>query len=251
MEDVRGRLGSELTLDDYTQIGHDLGTTQGAFAAGTAPLPDEPWLSREWLRAWVETSANNVNAIDDESAWRDERLAAMRPLRMRALDLWQRRDELVAAVEAAPATVVHLDFWPNNVAVADDGSTVAIDWSQVGIGALAQDLDQMTLDPVWMLVRPDSDPRQLERLVLGGYVDGLREAGLDVDAETVWRWYAPAAAVKYLPLLELQVTVVADPDKVAAQERRWSRPIAEIMACKARVIERAVELGELALGSAA
>jgi hypothetical protein len=107
----------------------------------------------------------------------------------------------------------------------------------------------MTLDPVWMLVRPDSDPRQLERIVIDGYLAGLREAGCDLDVETVWRWYASAAAVKYLPLLELQVSVVADPEKVARQERRFGRPIVEILARKRAVVERAVELGEAALRS--
>jgi hypothetical protein len=249
MEDVHGRIGADLTLDDYAQIGRDLGTTQGAYAAGTAAMPDDAWLSRGWLRGWVEASGRNVDSIEADSPWSDGRLEAFRPLRIRALEIWQRRNELLAAVDLVPQTVVHLDFWPMNVAAGDDGTTIAIDWSQIGIGAVAQDLDQMTLDPVWMQVRPDADPRQLERLVLDGYVAGLQEAGLHVSAETVWSWYAAAAAVKYLPLFEHQVHLAGDPVAVAAQEKRFGRSFAQIIASRARVIERAVELGELALGS--
>jgi hypothetical protein len=55
--------------------------------------------------------------------------------------------------------------------------------------------------------------------------------------------------VKYVPLLELQVAVARDPAKVAAQEQRFGRSYAEVTATKARVIMRAIELGEWALGS--
>src|SRR3954447_9053486 len=49
MEDVRGRHGRSLLLDDYGSIAEALGSTQGAYAAGAAPLPDDEWLSRSWL----------------------------------------------------------------------------------------------------------------------------------------------------------------------------------------------------------
>lgn len=242
MEDVLGRHGPALSLDDYARVGHDLGTTQGAFAGGAVALPDDPWLSRRWLRGWVEACAPMGEALTDDTLWRDSPVGFMRHLVDRAVEIWARREELLAIVEGAPQTVVHYDFWPSNVFVGD-GGTVAIDWSQIGIGGLTQDLDQLTLDAVWMLVRPDTDPRQLERRVLGGYVDGLREAGLDIDESQVWQWYAAAASVRYVPLLGGQAHTAADPGLVAAQERRFGRPYAEIAAAKFRALERAVELG--------
>jgi hypothetical protein len=247
MEDVAGRTGPSLELYDYEQVGRDLGTTQGAYAAGVVPLPTDDWLSRGWLRGWTEASEPNAAVIADDDAWHDSVLDGLRPLRRRASEVWARREELLAIVEAAPSTVVHCDFWPANIVVADRNSTVAIDWSQVGIGAVAQDVDQMTLDPVWMQVRPDTDPRQLERLVLNAYVDGLRDAGFDVDGQQVWHWYAAAASVHYVPMLGFQALHASEPAKVAAQERRFSRRFADIAASRGRVIERAVELGERAL----
>jgi hypothetical protein len=246
MEDVTGRHGAGLTLDDYAQVGHDLGTTQGAYAAGTAALPDQPWLSRSWLRGWVDACAPMGEAIGDDTVWRGSSVGYLSRLRVRAAAVWARREELLAIVEAAPPTVVHCDFWPANVFVGDAG-TVAVDWSQVGLGTLAQDLDQMTLDPVWMMVRPDTDPRMLERRVLPAYLDGLRAAGLDVTETELWRWYAAAGGVRYVPLLGGQPRTAADPELVAGQERRFGRAYADIAAAKFRALERAVELGELAL----
>ncbi len=250
MEDVVGRTGRALTDDDYRASGTDLGTTQGAFAAGAVPLPDDEWLSRDWLRAWCATSGAQLDALTtDEHAWNHPALADMRTLRERAMALWTRREELFAIAEEAPQTLVHLDFWPANLFRTPASETVAIDWSQVGIGTITQDLDQMTLDPVWMLVRPEADPRDLEEHVFSGYVDGLRDAGFHVERSVLWRWYAANAALKYLPLLELQITVTADPRRLDAQVKRFGRPYEEIAGCKASVVRRAVELGEEALGS--
>ena len=248
MEDAHGRHAGALTLDDYALIGRALGEMQGAFAVGTPPLPTDDWLSRKWLRGWVDASDAQVVALRDSPGWDDERLATLLPHRDRALELWAARGELLGIVEQAPHTLVHLDFWPMNLFV-DDDDVVAIDWSQVGIGGVAQDLDQITLDPVWMQVMPDVDPRQLEWRIVPAYLEGLHSAGFDVDESDLQRWYAAAAAVKYLPLLELQVSVAVDPAKVAAAERRWSRPFADITASKARVVQRAIELGEWALSS--
>jgi hypothetical protein len=248
MESVRGRTGPSITLDDYALIARELGRMQGAYAANPPLLPTDEWLSRDWLRGWAETSAGQLAVVTDDIGWDDPRLASLVPLRRRAQDMWARRESLLGIVEAAPLTVVHLDFWPHNLFV-DGSDVVAIDWSQVGIGALAQDLDQITLDPIWMQVLPEAPVHELEDCILPAYADGLRHSGCEVDDTELRRWYAAAAAVKYVPLLELQVAVARDPAKVAAQEQRFGRSYAEVTATKARVIMRAIELGEWALGS--
>jgi len=249
MEDVRGRTAHAITLDDYEVVARALGRMQGWYAADPARLPSQPWLSRDWLRGWADTSAGQLKAVGGEEGWDDERLATLLPYRQRAMEVWAAsREQLLRIVETSQRTVVHLDFWPHNLFVADD-DVVAIDWSQVGIGGIAQDLDQITLDTVWMQVMPDADIAELERRIVPSYAEGLRAAGYDVDEAVLQRWYAAAAAVKYVPLLELQVMTARDPAKVAFAEQRAGRSFAEATATKARVVRRAIELGESALGS--
>jgi hypothetical protein len=96
------------TRADFSTAARHVGETQGAFASGIVALPVEEWLSRRWLRGWVDACAPLIEELRG-----------------------------------------------SNLFTGGDGTTVAIDWSQVGIGAVAQDLDQMTLDTVWMPVRPD------------------------------------------------------------------------------------------------
>jgi Ser/Thr protein kinase RdoA (MazF antagonist) len=249
MEAVRGRTAEAIRLEEYPAIAEALGRTQGWFASDASRLPSYEWLSRDWLRGWADTSAGALANVRGNDGWHDPRLASLVPWRKRALDVWARRDPLLHVVETAPQTVVHLDFWPHNLFLTDSGEVVAIDWSQVGIGGVAQDLDQITLDTVWMHVHPDADLEQLESAVLPAYAEGLRAGGFDVADESLRLWYAAAAAVKYVPLLELQVTQLRDPAAVARAEQRFGRPFAEVTATKSRVVRRAVELGEWALRS--
>lgn len=247
MEDVEGRPGGEWEIDDYDSAAFDLATTQAAYACGRSVLPADEWLSRHWLRGWVETVGNQIGALDDDALWTEDWQAPMAVLRPRARELWTAREELLAVVESAPQTVVHCDLWPTNLIAADDGTTVAIDWSQVGIGALGQDLDQLTLDPVWMLVLPDAPLDKLEANVLQGYLSGLRTSGVDVDETSLRRWYAAAASVHYGPLAAFQAMNAAMPGHIEASERRHGLSYAEIVVNKARVVERALDLGELVL----
>ena len=249
MEDVQGRHGRSLALDDYGLIAEALGSTQGAYAAGDCQLPDDEWLSRSWLRGWVEACSPLVETLDDDRRWTDDLLIALRELRPRIRALWRERERLLEISETAPPTLTHWDFWPSNLYVAESGECVAIDWSQVGIGALAQDLDQLTLDPVWQQLRAEQSIDQLEQLVLDGYARGLREAGIEVTAAELRRWYAAAAALRFAWMAGGQADLVAEPDRVRAQEQRYDRAFATILATRTRAIGHAVALGEWALES--
>jgi len=249
MEDVAGRTGKSLELDNYDRIAYAAGTTHGAYASGSVSLPDDDWLSRDWLRGWVGVCKQFVEKAREGEGWDEPRVAQVRALRSRIVSLWDARDELLAIAESAPRTITHWDFWPSNLYVGESGDVVAIDWSQVGIGGVTHDLDQITLDTVWMQIRPDESLDVLEELILAAYVRGLRDGGLDVSAAQVRRWYAATASLRYAWLAGGQAAMAADPHAVVAQERRLGRPFDAILAAKARVCERALSLGEWALGS--
>jgi hypothetical protein len=247
LEDVAGRPGAQWQPQQYARAAHDLGTMQGAYATGTPALPADAWLSRDWLAAWVATTALTWPLVDDDDAWRDERLVDLAALRARAREVWAERGGLLDIIAAAPQTLVHLDFWPTNLIAAPDGRTVAIDWSAVGIGGLGQDLDQLTLDPLWMQVLPGADLGLLERAALPAYAWGVRAAGHDATDAELRRWSAAAAGLRYTSVLAGQAELAADPVRVASIERRWDRPFEAIIGDRTRVIARALDLAEEAL----
>jgi aminoglycoside phosphotransferase (APT) family kinase protein len=247
MEDVEGIPGSEWALDDYDSVAFDLATTQAAYAAGRSVAPTAPWLARNWLRDWVDQLGTQIGALDDDALWQSESQAPMAALRDRVRNVWAQREALLSIVETAPQTVVHGDLWPANLIAADDGTTVAVDWSQVGLGAVGQDLDQLTLDPVWMQVKPHADLAELEAHVLPAYLSGLRSSGFQVDEDSLRRWYAAAAGIHYAPLAASQAVNAADQGIVAAREQRHGLPYAVIVANQARVVARACDLADEAL----
>jgi aminoglycoside phosphotransferase (APT) family kinase protein len=244
MEDVEGRSGEEWPIADYASVAFDVGTTQGEYAAVPGRLPADEWLARDWLRGWVDALARHVPLLGDDAAWSEPALGSLDPLRARVAALWARREELLAVVDHAPRTLVHGDLWPANLIAADDGTTVAVDWSQVGIGAVGQDLDQLTLDPVWMQVLPETDPETLENTAIPAYLAGLRATGLAVDEDDLETWYAAAAAVHYVPMMAMYAASLAIPERIDELEIRHGRPIEAITADKAAVIDHALTLGE-------
>jgi hypothetical protein len=248
MEDVSGRTGSALTLADLDTAAFALGTTQGAYACGAAEIPDQPWLSRNWLRGWVGACAGFLDGLDDEARWADPRLDPLRPLLERVIDLWERRDQLLAVADEAPQAIAHWDFWPANLYVTERGVATAIDWSQVGTSGITHDLDQITLDTVWMQVRPDESLDALEEGILRAYIDGLHQGGYAARPADIHHWYGAAAALRYTWLAGGQPDVLTDAETMHFQESRFGRDIAAIIRTKALVIERALCLGETVLG---
>jgi Phosphotransferase enzyme family len=247
MEDVEGRTGSELSLTDLDVLAYSLGTTQGAYASGRVKLPAQPWLSRNWLRGWVDVCSRFIEPLTDDERWTDPRLAPLVPLRQRVAALWSRREDLLAVSGEPPLAIAHWDFWPANLYVTPDGNAVAIDWSQVGVSGITHDLDQLTLDTVWMHVRPNESLEVLDERVLAAYIEGLLESGYPAHRADIRRWYAAAAALRYAWLGGGLPDVLADPEMVSFQEARLGHDISTIIANKARVIERAVTLGEAVL----
>ena len=99
-----------------------------------------------------------------------------------------------------------------------------------------------------MQVLPGADVAQLETVVLPAYAEGLRAAGRDTTDASLRRWYAAAAGLRYTSMLPGQAEITADPERVDGLERRWGRPFEAIMGDRARVVARALDLAEEALG---
>ena len=157
------------TIARYGRAARRLGRVQGAFADA---LPDEPWLSRHWLRAYLDLR------IEMTGPRSDEREAALR------------------ALEAGPQTLCHLDFYPGNL-FWDGEEPVLIDWAYCGIGALGEDPGNFVPDALLDGFVPAEQADELERAVWDGYLAGLADAGWRGDERTVHFAFAATAWLKY------------------------------------------------------
>jgi hypothetical protein len=200
LEDLSGTPGPQWPLARYEHAARHLGQTQGAYMAGR-PLPDEPWLSHDWMRAYLRQRDGDLGLVGEPAAW-DHSLVAANftdpPVdRLRAMRADQSR--LLDALDGLPRTLCHRDLHPANLFVDDKGddATVAIDWSFVGIGALGDDAGNLVPDSVLDFHVDPHDLDDLYELVARGYEAGLRDSGWDGPPALVRLGMAATIAAKY------------------------------------------------------
>jgi hypothetical protein len=100
----------------------------GAWQAST-PIPDVPWLAGHQLAQRIAVSALDFRGVDVER---------------RLVDVWERREELLARLVGVPEVVGHGDFSMGNL-VADGDRTVVLDWATFGVAPVGADLAHLAL----------------------------------------------------------------------------------------------------------
>jgi hypothetical protein len=182
LEDVAGRHGRQLTLDDLDAAAYALGRAQGA-----AHLPEEPWLSRGFLADYSGSRLADWRLLYDDEAWAQPLVARHFDAELRAglVRLRERRAELLALSARLPRTLCHLDVWPNNLIRRDDGEIVFLDWAFAGDGAIGEDIGNLVPDSPLDLLVPHELLDELAERLERAYVAGLREAGWDGDERFV------------------------------------------------------------------
>ena len=192
----QGRTAADLGVDDLAQLAADLGRAQGR-----AELPDDPWLSRAYLRDYSTSRSADFSLLDRDDVWPSD------SVRDDLRNLHANRDRLLAIMEALPRTVCHLDVFPNNVFATGSGVGL-IDWSFTGDGAVGEDVGNLIPDSVFDLQLAASALPALEERLPVAYLGGLRAAGwagddrlamLGIHASAVkYDWLAPRVIARTL-----------------------------------------------------
>ena len=157
------------SIEGYGRAVRSLGRMQGVLAAA---LPDEPWLSRRWLRAYLDLRLEMTGPRSEE------------------------QETALRALEAGPQTFCHLDFYPANLFV-DEDETILVDWAYCGIGALGEDPGNFVPDTLLDGFASPEEADELETTVWEGYRAGLADGGWAGDERAVRFAFCATALLKY------------------------------------------------------
>jgi hypothetical protein len=201
------------------------------------------------VREWVDLGGPGVVAMQADrdglpAAWLSDRSVA------RIGRLWEARDSMIAALGSLPVTLCHHDAGRRNFAsrrAAGQDRTGVFDWQMIGTGHLGEEPAALFAVSLQMLDVPVADVRAFERIVLDGYVEGLRDVGWDGEAASVRLGFAIAAGLMMgVGGAGLWFTT-ASQDGDAMIERMVGRSIADIAAQWSAMQPYLLDLGEEAL----
>ena len=201
MQDIRDDVGDTWPLEHYGTVARCLGQFNGAYLMGQ-PLPTHPWLTRKWLRQYVEQAAPTVALLLDSMD---------HPLIRRALPGfsaefiqrgWNERYAILEAIERLPQAFCHLDAFRRNLfsrrTVEGGDQVVAVDWSYMGIASVGEELAPLVGASIGFYAVMPADALRLEQIVLEGYLAGLSDAGWQGNPDLVRFGYAATMYWRYV-----------------------------------------------------
>ena len=193
LADLSGTGGFGWSAARLGRFSYELGAGQARWAGR---VPGTAWLSRRWLAQYVARARSWLGQVDSAS-W-DHPFLDPWPhrLRDRLRELWAEPDRMVARAESAPRTLCHLDVWPANL-VADAGTSVLLDWSFTGEGAVGEDVANLIIDCFADGLMDVALLPEVADAVTEGYLRGLADGGWAGSADAVRTAIAACGAAKY------------------------------------------------------
>jgi hypothetical protein len=225
-------VASEWTAAHYASLARRLGRFNGDnLAPRRAP---QAWMSQSWLRSWLDTAiAGYVPFIQDRNLWRHPAMqeAAEHHLQERLLALWDDRHALLDALDHLPHAFAHLDAMRGNVfSRGASEPPVLLDWGFAGMAPVGAELTALVAGTALVDLHETGAIREAERHAERGYLQGLRDSGVEADADAVRFAYAASAALRYAFLAGgTPVMALLDPPSVARSEAQWRQPWSEIV----------------------
>ena len=159
--------------------------------------PDDPWLSRRWLSHYLREGPSQSVKLPEE-AWESATAVAVwrEPVRAGLRRLWAERARALALAESLESTLCHLDVWPANLIDAS-GTSVLLDWSFVGRGAIGEDVANLIVDSCTDGLMDVALLPQITHACIESYIDGLRDGGWTGQADRVRTAIAVCGVAKY------------------------------------------------------
>ncbi|UUZ94789.1 aminoglycoside phosphotransferase family protein [Paenibacillus sp. P25] len=166
--------------NDYAYAAEKLGEFNTAYLLGT-PLPEYPWVNRQWMRSWIK-ECFQYRYVPDETSREllqshkrvSEIIRQFRALEA-AVFYW------VADLEQLPRTFAHQDYYEVNMILNADlqqeGKLGLIDWQFASISGVGEDLGRFLGLAVSRGQIPMEQFDEFREHLLSAYLQGMKRAG--------------------------------------------------------------------------
>jgi hypothetical protein len=217
--------GDQWPLERWGLAARHLGQLNGAYLVDE-PLPDYAWLSRRWLRQYVEKNSRAMAHLDENLSHPLMRRIHPPEIAQTLKQLWSSRLTWLDAIERLPQTFCHMDAFYRNLFAGRtaDGTdvTVAVDWPYCGIGGIGEELAPLVAMGQGRRDVSLKDLHALDGVVFAGYVDGLRDAGWRGDPDLARFGLVASAPLRYgfMSTRFLEFFNALDPDRQAIMAQR-------------------------------
>jgi hypothetical protein len=212
IEDLKDDFDGKWSEEQYAVVARQLGLFNGAYLSHE-PIPGESWLSRNWLRKYVEGVAPLFSGDFLES----ERVLVRKFLPNEHMkdyaQCWKTRNQFLDAIDHLLKCLCHQDAFRRNLFLREKESSELeisrIDWTYMGIATIGLELAPLVGMAVF---EGDISPKKISSFIdqiIGGYLEGIREMGGNVDEDQVrycilatWLYrYALGALSEFFPFL--------------------------------------------------
>ena len=189
LEEVQDELDHPWPIERYAQVARHLGRFNGAYLAGH-PLPDDAWLTHNWLRNYLRRAAPMVDWVLQNPAHPVVRRALPGLVLPLTLAFWDAFGRNLFYRDAPKVG----DFFDE---VSEVAEVVALDWGHAGIAPVGAELAPLIAMAMSLAKFPSSQARELDRACFEGYLEGLREAGWEPDVRQVRAGFAFSLPTRY------------------------------------------------------
>ncbi len=224
LEEVRDLYGTTWPIERYKLVARHLGLFNGRYLT-QEPMPQASWFSRHWLRALLMQTTPVMARFTELLQYPLAQHFYPPEIAQAYIQLWQKRERLLTTLEHLPQTLCHRDAFQRNLFAhrGQDGKeqTVAIDWADVGIGAIGEELVSFVISDVAFYDRNVEELPMLDQSAFDGYLSGLRAAGWQGPDHLVRLGYAASAPLRYgIGMIQLLPSLLDE-----TQREYWEKAI--------------------------
>ncbi|WP_372631164.1 aminoglycoside phosphotransferase family protein [Cohnella sp.] len=223
MEFVEGEYAH--TVEQFAYIARQLGRFNGAYLTGLHPLPNQEWICRAWLKSWTTASrmyapnmeeyASRISAEEDRNIWAWYQ------------EILRNLEAAIDSLQQLPRVLAHQDLSQMNMLLVqqekNDNRLVLIDWQFMSLSGIGEDLGKLFgVNLSLGIIAPDQYIR-LQTSVYDAYLEGLREAGWQGNAELARYGFCLSMALRSVWEVPQYFSVMAqlenEPENTKLQER--------------------------------